>query len=101
MRHVRHVFVCIQHRDGGGKPACGDRGGRELLAALETRLVGRAEPRTGVTGTLCLGPCFDGPNAVSYPDGTWYCGLAATDADALLDGGLAADQRHPWSDEDP
>jgi (2Fe-2S) ferredoxin len=100
MRHVRHVFVCAQQRDGGGKPACGDRGGRELLRALESRILGRAETRTAVTGTLCLGPCFDGPNAVSYPDGTWYCGLEPADADALLDGALPIAKRHPWSDDD-
>jgi (2Fe-2S) ferredoxin len=38
-----------------------------------------------VTGCACLGPCFDGPNAVVYPDNVWYGGLAEGDADALVD----------------
>jgi (2Fe-2S) ferredoxin len=38
-----------------------------------------------VTGCACLGPCFDGPNAVVYPDGVWYGGLDDRDADALAD----------------
>lgn len=33
----------------------------------------------------CLGPCFDGPNAVVYPDGVWYAGLSPDDAAAIVD----------------
>jgi (2Fe-2S) ferredoxin len=79
----RHLFVCVQRRAGGGKPACGERGGLEVLAGVQQALA-RA-PGTGarVTGTQCLGPCFDGPNAVLYPDGTWYAGLTADDAEAV------------------
>jgi (2Fe-2S) ferredoxin len=58
------------------------------------------EARVGVTGTECLGPCFDGPNAVIYPEGVWYAGLVPDDAAAILDGSIAIDKRHPWSDED-
>ena len=38
-----------------------------------------------VTPCGCLGPCFDGPNAVVYPDGVWYAGLAADDAPGLVE----------------
>lgn len=38
-----------------------------------------------VTPCGCLGPCFDGPNAVVYPDGVWYAGLAPEDAAGLVD----------------
>jgi len=37
-----------------------------------------------VTECGCLGPCFDGPNAVVYPDGTWYAGLSEEDAEAIV-----------------
>ena len=33
----------------------------------------------------CLGPCFDGPNAVVYPDGVWYAGLQPDDAAGIAD----------------
>jgi (2Fe-2S) ferredoxin len=36
-----------------------------------------------VTPCGCLGPCFDGPNAVVYPDAVWYAGLDESDADAI------------------
>jgi (2Fe-2S) ferredoxin len=38
-----------------------------------------------VTNCGCLGPCFDGPNAVVYPDGVWYAGLEPGDAAGLAD----------------
>lgn len=75
--------MCVQRRGGGGKPACGDRGGLEVHAGVERALAGRPGAGARVTATQCLGPCFDGPNAVVYPDGCWYAALAAEDAAAL------------------
>lgn len=80
---VRHLFVCTNGL-GGGRPACGKRGGEELLAAVQRRLVERGGDAR-VTGCACLGPCFDGPNAVVYPEGVWYGELGEADADALVD----------------
>lgn len=75
MNHRRHLFVCIQTRTGGGKPACGDRGGRALLMDLQARLAAVPEGMDiGVTGCECLGPCFDGPNVVAYPEGAQWRG---------------------------
>lgn len=37
------------------------------------------------TGCECLGPCFDGPNAVLYPDGEWLDGLTAGDAPRIVE----------------
>jgi (2Fe-2S) ferredoxin len=70
---------------GSGKPRCGPRGGEALLAAVTTELVRRGATDVLVTPCGCLGPCFDGPNAVVYPDGVWYAGLAADDAPGLVD----------------
>jgi len=79
----RHLFVCT-NTIGGGKPACGRRGGDAIVTAVQTRLVVRGVTGVAVTGCACLGPCFDGPNAVVYPEGVWYGGLDAGDADALV-----------------
>jgi len=80
---VRHLFICTNDV-ASGKPACGKRGGDAILAAVQRRLLERGESAR-VTGCRCLGPCFDGPNAVVYPDGVWYGGLDEGDADALVD----------------
>jgi (2Fe-2S) ferredoxin len=91
----RHMFVCTNERSSG-KPACGLRGGTELLAAVQNLLIARGAGDALVTPCGCLGPCFDGPNAVVYPDGVWYGGLDARDAPTLVEHlltGVAGDKR--------
>ncbi len=80
---ARHLFVCTNPR-ASGKPACGLRGAELLLAEIQRKLIERGTPEILVTPCGCLGPCFDGPNAVVYPDGIWYGGLAVGDADGLV-----------------
>ena len=106
MRYRRHVFVCTNTRPPGGKPACGGRSGVEVAAALQ-RAVATAPELVGevaVTPCGCLGPCFDGPAAVVYPDGTWLAGFGEADVPALvawLGGGELPDRlRYTWQDEE-
>ena len=80
---MRHLFVCT-NTIASGKPACGRRGGLELVTAVQRELLAR-RASARVTPCGCLGPCFDGPNAVIYPDGVWYAGLTPDDAPALAD----------------
>lgn len=79
---MRHLFVCT-NTVASGKPACGRRGGDEVMAAVQRALLARGASAVHVTPCGCLGACFDGPNAVVYPDGVWYGGLAPDDAEAL------------------
>jgi len=64
-----HVLVC-------GSGDCKKRGSRDVRKALKNELRER-----GMLGDVridsvdCLGLCKHGPNAVVYPDGTWYLGL--------------------------
>lgn len=82
LSQMRHLFVCT-NVTASGKPACGKRGGEAILAAVQQKLLERRATGVQVTGCACLGPCFDGPNAVVYPDGVWYGELTVEDADAL------------------
>jgi (2Fe-2S) ferredoxin len=79
---VRHLFVCT-NTVASGKPACGRHGGDEVVAAVQQALLRKGTSGVQVTPCGCLGPCFDGPNAVVYPDGVWYAHLEASDADAI------------------
>ena len=81
---MRHLFVCT-NTIASGKPACGTRGNVELLARVQQKLVARRATGALATACACLGPCFDGPNAVVYPDAVWYGALDETDADAIVD----------------
>jgi (2Fe-2S) ferredoxin len=85
MRYRRHVFVCTNTRPVGGKPSCGARGGVELAAALQ-RAVATDPALVGevaVTPCGCLGPCFDGPTAIAYPEGDWIAGASEVDVPDL------------------
>jgi (2Fe-2S) ferredoxin len=92
VRIRRHVFVCTNLRPPGGKPACGARGGDALVAALQQAVT--THPvlcgSVAVTPCGCLGPCFDGPNLVVYPDGVWYAGVTASDVPELVERHLVA-----------
>jgi (2Fe-2S) ferredoxin len=98
----RHLFVCTNTRSSG-KPACGARGSETLIAEVQRRLIERGATDVAVTPCGCLGPCFDGPTAVVYPDGVWYGDLSADDAaglvEHLIDGTpLAAKKTDPPGD---
>lgn len=55
-----------------------------MIAAVQRELLARKASGVLVTACGCLGPCFDGPNAVVYPDGVWYGGLDERDAPAIV-----------------
>jgi (2Fe-2S) ferredoxin len=52
---------------------------------VQRELLARGALAVLVTNSGCLGPCFDGPNAVVYPDGVWYAGLEPVDAAGIAD----------------
>jgi len=79
----RHLFVCTNARSSG-KPACGARGSAAIVSAVQNLLLARGATDVLVTPCGCLGPCFDGPNAVVYPDGVWYASLDESDAPSLV-----------------
>lgn len=51
---------------------------------MQQKLVARGAIGVLATACACLGPCFDGPNAVVYPDDVWYGALDESDADAIV-----------------
>ncbi len=79
-----HVLVC-----GGGD--CKKRGSKDVRKALKSELRER-----GMLGDVrvdsvdCLGLCKHGPNAVVYPDGTWYLGLRDEDVPEVVERHLGA-----------
>jgi (2Fe-2S) ferredoxin len=83
----RHVFVCTNHRPPGGKPACAGRGSDTVLAALQEAVAAHPALRStvAVTPCGCLGPCFDGPTLVVYPEGVWYTWVTVADVAELVE----------------
>lgn len=81
-----HVFVCTNARAEGGRPACAGRGGAAVLEALVEEILRRGlGADVAITHSGCLGPCWEGPNLVIYPDGVFYTGVTPADAPAIAD----------------
>ncbi len=83
----RHFFVCDNARPTGGRPSCGARGAGEVLAALRDGLGQNPSlwGRVAVTASGCLGPCFEGPTIVVYPEAVWYVGVRPSDVPELVE----------------
>jgi (2Fe-2S) ferredoxin len=73
----RHVFLCI------GDSCCSKQQGEAAWDALKRELKernlspGTAENSCYRTKVGCLRVCSNGPIAVVYPEGTYYCELTA------------------------
>lgn len=63
-----------------------------MLAALQQAVTTHPAlcGSVAVTPCGCLGPCFDGPNLVVYPDGVWYAGVTPADVAELVERHLVA-----------
>ena len=94
----RHFFVCVMDRPPTGKPSCAQRGSSDVFGALQAGLGGRPElwEKIAISSVGCLGPCFEGPNFVVYPEGVWYAGVKEEDVDEIVEshmvGGVPVDR---------
>ena len=102
----RHFFVCQTQRPPGGKPSCVERGSAEVFNVLQEGLGAHPDlwGRVQVSAAGCLGPCFDGPSIVVYPEGVWYAGVTAADAreivaSHMVGGAPVARLFYRWPDE--
>jgi (2Fe-2S) ferredoxin len=83
----RHFFVCQMTRPPEAKPSCGGRGSVAVYNALMEALGGQMElwDTVCVTASSCLGPCFDGPMVVCYPEGVWYGGVTKESVEEIIE----------------
>ena len=65
-----------------------------MYSALQRAVGARPElwGRVAVTSCGCLGPCFEGPNLVVYPEGVWYAGVGPAEVAEIIDGHLVGDK---------
>ncbi|HVZ72386.1 MAG TPA: (2Fe-2S) ferredoxin domain-containing protein [Polyangia bacterium] len=101
----RHFFVCENERPAHGKPSCKPRGGAAILTALQEGL--GASPdlwgKVAVTPSGCLGPCFEGPTIVVYPEAVWYVGVQLSDVPEIVERHMRRGEpverlRHVWEE---
>jgi sirohydrochlorin ferrochelatase/(2Fe-2S) ferredoxin len=83
---AKHVLVC-------GNADCAERGSISLVEELRRRVKEAGhKDAIRVTRTSCMGRCGEGPTVVVYPDGIWYRGVRADDADELVREHLVGDR---------
>lgn len=101
-----HIFACQNRRSCGSRPSCAERGGEAVLEALRAQILAKPElcDIAAVTPSGCLGPCFDGPMLVVYPEGVWYRGVCPGDVEEIINSHLLRARvverlRYFWSSE--
>ena len=80
---AKHVAVCTNQ-------TCAESGATAVMEALRNT-ERDADCDARVTRSSCLGQCGDGPIVAVYPDGIWYGGVTADDADRIVTSHLAED----------
>ena len=79
-----HVFICAQQKPEG-LPCCSQCGSGALLEAMRAAVARHGLADTvQITGCASLGLCERGPNLVVYPEGVWYSGVQAGDAEEIV-----------------
>jgi sirohydrochlorin cobaltochelatase len=82
----KHVLVC-------GNADCAERGSVALVEELRRRIKdSQRRDDIRVTRTSCMGRCGEGPTVAVYPDGIWYRGVRADDAEELVREHLLGDR---------
>jgi len=82
----RHVFICLNERDGSAaRPSCKPEGGKHLKdmfkdAIKDAGLKGRV--RANEAG--CLDQCEHGPVVVVYPEAVWYGFVKTSDVREIV-----------------
>jgi sirohydrochlorin cobaltochelatase len=78
-----HVAVCTNQ-------TCAESGATAVMEELRSA-ERDADCDARITRSSCLGQCGDGPIVAVYPDGIWYGGVTADDADRIVSSHLAED----------
>jgi len=85
--YEKHIFVCENQRpDGDPRGDCKSKGACEFTTTLKQMVkdAGLAK-KIRVNKSGCLDQCAYGPVAVVYPEGIWYRGVTAQDAQEVFD----------------
>jgi len=81
----KHVAVCTNQ-------TCAADGAPAVLERLRQAARDSEQCDARITRSSCLGRCGDGPMVAVYPDGVWYGGVEADDADRIVGDHLDRDR---------
>jgi len=81
----KHVAVCTNQ-------TCATDGAPAVLEGLRQAARDSDECDARITRSSCLGRCGEGPMVAVYPDGVWYGGVEADDAERIVSSHLDRDR---------
>ncbi|MFC7019743.1 MULTISPECIES: CbiX/SirB N-terminal domain-containing protein [Haloarcula] len=81
----KHVAVCTNQ-------TCAQDGAPAVLERLRQAARDSDQCDARITRSSCLGRCGEGPMVAVYPDGVWYGGVGADDADGIVSSHLDRDR---------
>ncbi len=89
--YERHVFTCVNERDGSdARGCCMERGGDDVAAWFKAEVKERGwKGRIRANRAGCLDVCEFGPAVVVYPEQVWYSPATQEDVKAICDRHLA------------
>ncbi|MGH8998870.1 MAG: (2Fe-2S) ferredoxin domain-containing protein [Acidimicrobiia bacterium] len=73
----RTLLVCVN-------VDCSERGSEDVLAELRARQDAGELEDVDLREYICFSACEKGPNVVCVEDQVWYCGVATSDVDEVL-----------------
>jgi len=82
---AKHVAVCTNQ-------TCAADGAPAVLEGLRQAARDSDECDARITRSSCLGRCGEGPMVAVYPDGVWYGGVDADDAERIVSSHLDRDR---------
>ena len=93
MKFRKHVFICTNQREEGGRCSCGEERGMELVKLFKKSLKDKGlnkEIRAQRAG--CLDTCDYGPSIVVYPEGVFYAHVSTDDVEEIVNSHLIDDK---------
>jgi (2Fe-2S) ferredoxin len=88
--YQRHIFFCLNQRDGG-QACCADHSAQAAFdhCKAQVKAAGLAGPgQVRVNKAGCLDRCAGAPVAVVYPEAVWYTFVDHSDIDEIVESHL-------------
>lgn len=85
--YERHVFTCVNERDGSdARGCCAERGGLDVAGWFKAEAKARGwKGRIRTNRAGCLDVCEFGPVVVVYPEQVWYSPTTQAEVRAICD----------------
>ncbi len=88
MKFEKHVFICINRREGG-KECCAAKGSEELAGVMKEEIKKRGlNKKIRINKAGCLDQCSKGISMVVYPEGVWYGQVTKEDIPEIIESHL-------------